>query len=187
MKISPNKSFFWSVIIAITALILFSALSSCVTEKQRQKILKTCPVASTENIKDSTWTKIEIQHDTTYISISGPTQYLPSPCATLCDSLGNLKPFKIESKKNGIKQSLESQGNTLVQKCDVDSLLRVNEEKTIQINRLIQKEKETQVHENCKLDHISKMDSFFIISGRILILIILIYVVFRIVKMYLKF
>lgn len=182
---NPNKSFFWSVIIAIIILIAF-AFSSCVTQKQRERILKDCPVSSSEKTSDSTSKKETIKHDSIFISVPGPIRYFPSPCETMCDSLGNLKPFKIETKKNGIKQTLESVGNVLIQKCDIDSLLQVNEKKTIEINRLIKKEKETQVHEICKIDHFTDLDIFFIISAKIIYLILIIYLLWRLLKVWLK-
>lgn len=183
MTRNPNKSMLWSVIIAIGSLIILSVLlSSCVTEKQRQRILSDCPTNSTETSSDSTWKKETVKYDSVFVEIVGPIRYFASPCATLCDSLGNIKTFKIETKKNGIKQTLQGVGNVLVQKCDIDSLLRVNSEKTTEINRLIQKVKETQVHSDCKLDHVSRLDSFFIITGRISLLILLIYALYRVLK-----
>lgn len=186
MKMSPNKSFFWSVISAIIILSLITIFSSCVTQKQRERILKDCPVSSTEKSSDSTSKKETIKHDSVFISVPGPIRYFPSPCETMCDSLGNLKPFKVETKKNGIKQTLQSVGNVLIQKCDIDSLLQINKEKTIEINRLIKKEKETQVHENCKLDHKTDIDVFFIMSAKIIYLILIIYLLWRLLKVWLK-
>ncbi len=159
---------------------------SCVTQKQRDKILKDCPVNTITKIKDSITEKQVIKHDSIYIYKTGPIKYIENPCSLLCDSLGKLKPFYSESKHNGIKQSLETKGNLLIQKCDVDSLLQVNKILTKQIDHYHSKEKETQVHENCKLEHRTDRDGFtwywFIITASLLAVWILI----KIFKGYLK-
>ena len=154
----------------IKFIVIALLFTSCVTNKQREKILKDCPVSSFK--KDTVWQVRTEKSDTVYKTITGPTAYLPNPCKALCDSLGNLKPFKQTSTKNGIKQSLESVGNILVQKCDVDSLLQVNKTLTIENNRL--SSEKVEVHENCKLEHITDWDNFFIITGKGLWLIIII-------------
>jgi hypothetical protein len=98
--------------------LLFTA---CVTEKQRAKICNTCAVTSFA--KDSV---VERLRDTTiYITQDGTVQYLPNPCAQLCDSVGKLKPFEKTEVKKGIKSIIKSQGNTLVVTCEADSLKAV--------------------------------------------------------------
>lgn len=151
---------------------------SCVTEKQRQRILKDCPVASSEKVKDSSWTKETTELLPEIKFIPGPVRYLPSPCATLCDSLGRLLDFEITTKKNGIKQTLQGIGGVLIQRADVDSLVQVNERITREINFLHSKEKETQVHDNCKLEHRTRFDGFtywwfWITAGMILLWVIM--------------
>ena len=159
---------------------------SCVTQKQRDRILTDCPVNTITKIKDSVTVKEIIKYDSIYIYKTGPTKYIESPCSLLCDSLGKLKPFYSESKHNGIKQSLETKGNVLIQKCDVDSLLQVNEILTKQIDHYHSKEQETQVHENCKLEHVTSVNGFehwwFIITACILA----VWVLIKIFKGYLK-
>lgn len=154
--------------------LLFLALAclacSCVTQKQRDEILKDCPVVTVTKIKDSVTVKEVVKHDSIYIYKTGPIKYIENPCSLLCDSLGKLKPFYSESKHNGIKQSLQTKGNVLIQKCDVDSLLHVNEILTKQVDHYHSKEQETQVHENCKLEHRTNFDGvtwwwFWITAG----------------------
>lgn len=141
-------------------LLLLIVLAGCVTEKQRQRILKDCPVASTEKIKDSTWTKETSELIPEIKFIPGPVRYMPSPCATLCDSLGRLRDFEITTKKNGIKQTLQGIGGVLIQKADGDSIVQENKRITKEISTLRSKEKETQVHEDCKLEHRTRFDGF---------------------------
>jgi hypothetical protein len=160
--------------------------SFCVTQKQRERILKECPISSKESTTDSTWKKETVKKDTFYKSIPGPIRYFASPCADLCDSLGKLKPFKVETSKNGIKQTLETIGDVLVQKCDVDSLMQVNELKTIEINRLLKQIKETTVRDNCQKKHFSDLDTFFNVSAKILYSILALYILFRLLKIWLK-
>ena len=157
---------------------------SCISQSKIAKICATCPVKTTTIIKDSIYTVTKIQYDTTYTSIEGPTKYLPSPCDYLCDKYGKLKPFYQESKKNGIKQKLytDTTNNTLVQKCDEDSLLHVNEKLTTEINRL-----STKVIDNTKTIEVNKLTGFqyfMIYSGYILWLIILLIVGYKLIKFY---
>lgn len=177
MKLSPQKSFVLSVITAIVLLIIFS---SCVTERQRQRILKDCVTNSTSVKKDSTWQTQLLKHDTVYKSVPGPIRYFRSVCDSLCDENGKLKPFKSETKKNGIKQSLTTVGDALVQECDVDSLLQVNSELQTTINHLITTNTETQVHENCLLEHITDADIFYIRLGKIAMWLVIAYILLRI-------
>lgn len=185
---NTNKSFFWSFIVAVIFLITFACLSSCVaTKKQREKFLReNCTIASVKEFKDSISLKETVKHDSIYVSVEGPIKYLPSPCEKLCDSLGNLKPFNQENKKNGIKQSLYSVGNVLVQECDVDSLLKVNKTLTKEIDRYHNEKTEIQIHDNCKLAHLTDKDIFWRIVGIRLSIIVLIYIALRILKIYLK-
>ena len=137
-------------------ILLLTLLSSCITEKKRQKICQTCPVKIEKEVHDSIIEKLK---DTTiYITQQGPIQYLENPCKTLCDSLGNLKPIKIESKKNGIKSTIKSVGNTLAIECETDSLKAVINglKETIRIT----KEKEIKEVPVCHLDHKTKFDGF---------------------------
>lgn len=162
MSLNKKKISLEFFICCVIAVIIAFMLFGCVaTKKQREKFLReNCVVASTTTTKDSTSQKETIRHDSIYIDVAGPIQYLPSPCEKLCDSLGNLKPFRQESRHNGIKQSLESVGNVLVQKCDIDSLLQVNKTITKELEHYKTINKETQVHENCKLKHVTSWNEF---------------------------
>ena len=180
---SKQLQFILCVLTAITFLVAFS---SCVTEKQRKRILSDCPLKTITVIKDSVTEKIVTKHDSIYIYKTGPIKYIENPCSLLCDSLGNLKPFYSESKKNGIKQTLQTKGNVLIQDCNIDSLLQVNESLIKQIDHYHLKEQETQVHDNCKFDHRTKFDGFtwwwFWITAGILTL----WVIIKFFKGYLK-
>ena len=133
----------------LATLLLLTLLSGCISEKKRQKICLECPVRIEKEIHDSIIEKIR---DTTiYITQQGPIQYLENPCKTLCDSLGNLKPIKVESKKNGIKSTITTVGNSLAVNCEADSLKAV-------INGLkeiirIRKEQEVKEVPVCHLEH----------------------------------
>ncbi len=137
------------------ALLIFLSVS-CVTEKKRQKICQACPVRIEKEIHDSI---IEILRDTTiYITQQGPIQYLDNPCKNLCDSLGKLKPVKVESKKNGIKSTITTVGNSLAVNCEADSLKAVINglKETIRIT----KEKETKEVPVCHLEHKTWFDEY---------------------------
>lgn len=188
MKTNPNKAFFWSFMTAILFLIIASIFSGCVlTKNQKFKFLRdNCTVASLTTIHDTTYTKQEVKIDTFYKSIPGPIQYFPSPCEKLCDSLGNLKPFKQTSTKNGITQSLESIGNVLVQKCDVDSLLLIEKDLRTTITNLRTVNKEIQIHTDCKLPHLTDWYVFWAKLGKILSIVMIIYIALRVLKVYFK-
>ena len=161
-----------NLIILITATLLFS---SC--QAYKNKICLSCPTNTI--IKDTTVYKETIKHDTEYVSVLGPTITIQSPC----DSTGKLKPFKRSEKKNGLITTVENINGYIVAKCDADSLLLVNKTLTKTIERFRAEIREVPT---CHLEHISKMDNFFIILGRILSAIILLLLVYVILKFWLK-
>jgi hypothetical protein len=165
----------------LAAIIILAMFSSCISQKRRDKICLTCATKTT--IKDTTIVKETIRYDTTYLTIQGPTEYLESPCDALCDSLGHLKPFYRVSVKNGIKQSLTSVGNVLVQKCDVDSLLNVNSVLTKEIDHLRSVVIEVPT---CHKAHKTDNDIFWIKVGKWLFWILIGYVALRFLKIYLN-
>jgi len=125
MKVNPSKSFFWSFITAVAALIIFSIFfSSCVTEKQRRKICNSCAV-ETHNTET-----ITIIHDTVPKLIpgkDGPIVYLENPCKLLCDSLGNLKKgVDINVSRNGMTTHVKTQGNGInISTASKDTTLKI--------------------------------------------------------------
>ena len=174
----PNHN--WTLILAfILAIILLIALNSCVTQKQRERILKDCVTSSYR--KDSVALIIN-ERLVPYIVHDSIPYLLPNPCAHLCDSLGNLKnDFKAEIKSDrGTKVKLSVKDNKLVINDVLDSLKGV-----VKIQDTTKKHftaiKE-QVRDNCELEHLSKWDSFQIIGFRILAglgILIVIYYKFR--------
>ncbi|MDQ3047060.1 MAG: hypothetical protein M3R27_05885 [Bacteroidota bacterium] len=129
------------------------ALTSCVTQKQRSKICLTCTVVTQSH--DSIIEKI-VRDTITLPPIAGPIQYLENPCKELCDSLGNLKPFIKTERKNGVVSTIRSVGNSIVVKCDTDSLqaeiLKIEKERFQKI--------ETVQRIPCHLQHESKFSGF---------------------------
>lgn len=108
----------------ILLLITFSILSSCiVTKKQHARICNEC--AGTDSIAFLEVERIVPKDTPIYISVPGPPVYLENPCKNLCDSLGRLKPFSFSEKKNGIKTTIKSVGNSIVAECETDSLKAV--------------------------------------------------------------
>ena len=164
---------------AVSIIFIF-LLTSCVTEKKRAKICATCPLVTEVKtiIKESIHVKETIKHDTIYESIAGPTVVIPGPCDKLCDGNGKLKKFYQESTKNGIKSKIytDTIKNTLINECNTDSLLRVNTEKTIEIERIkseLKNVKET-VTARCEKQHKDWLDKydrpwFFISLGALLL------------------
>lgn len=87
--------------------------------------------------------KDSIRKDTVYITVAGPTQYLPNPCAELCDSLGNVKSYYKEERKNGITSTVHTKGNVLIVDCKADSLEAIIEarDRTISYYKMSEKNK----------------------------------------------
>lgn len=150
---SPQKSFFWSVIISILLLILITLNSCVLTEKQKQKFL-----SNNCERKDSTVRITEdrlIYKDTTlYITQQGDPIYITNPC----DSLGHLKNIKSTANKVGIKSSVKTVGNSLVFMCETDSLkYRIkwleHRIKTTEISHT-----ESKVEKECELKHRNSID-----------------------------
>lgn len=170
------KGITWLLLIAIVS------LQSCVlTQKQQKRFLSRHCVGSDSTV---------IQHDvifkdtTFYITQQGPIQYLENPCKKLCDSLGNLKPFSMTEKKNGIKTTIKSVGNSISINSETDSLEAKAKTKET-INTTTSKTVKA-VPVNCELEHRTKFDGFtwywFFITASLLTL----YVLLKVFKTYLK-
>lgn len=111
----------WLIFMLLVAVaLIFLILNSCVTDRAYKRILSECPV------RDSSATSktiVKERYDSLiYITEAGPVLFLENPCASLCDSFGNIKVFAITKKTNGIKSTLKSDGKILMTECNVDSL-----------------------------------------------------------------
>lgn len=171
------------IIKKLMLLIVTAALSQAclLTKKGKEDFLF-------HNCKDSI---VTIRKDTTifkdsisYVFLDGPIQYLENPCKKLCDSLGNLKPFEIIKKKNGLKATIKSVGNSIAFDCDADSLRNVNKIITHELD--VYRASAVTVKKPCELEHRTKWDGFtwywFIITAGLLVL----YILFKCLKTYLK-
>ncbi len=161
-----------NIIAILTILTLFS---SC--QAYKKKICLQCPTRT--EIKDTTIYKETVKYDTSYFSIPGPTITVESPC----DSLGRLKSFKVVEKKNGLISTVQNIGGNIVADCNADSLMKVNKELTKEINQFRSEIREVP---HCDLEHVSKMDSFFIILGRIFLVFLFLLLIRLVLKYYFK-
>jgi len=163
--LNPRPNGNWTLIIAlILAAIFLFLLNSCVTLKQRERILKDCVTSSYR--KDSI--QIIVKDKLMPYEIHDTIPYwLPNPCANLCDSAGNLKTnfsSKISSK-DGSELDLKVKNNKLI----IDDNVNLKDNITIKdtsINHITTIKE--QVHENCKLKHLTDWDIFWIKVGQIL-------------------
>lgn len=168
------KAFLLALLIAFFAI----GISSCVTEKQRAKICATCP--TTSFVKDSVITKIK---DTTiWLTLPAEKIYLPSPCAELCDSLGNLRmSFKPRiSHKNGLTTTLKVSHDSLIVSCKADSLQTV-----IQVMQI------ARIHSSKEVKRIveyktTKWQDFLIVSAEILYALVLLFFGWKALKKYIS-
>jgi hypothetical protein len=130
-------------------------LSSCVvTQKQRDRFLaRNCKQESSKS--DSIVTKL----DTVLVEVpgeQGPPIYLENPCAHLCDSLGNLKPFSITEEKNGIKTSVRSVGNSIV----INSATKDTARPAVVTTKEVYSDEKATVPEDCRREHRTWWDHF---------------------------
>lgn len=164
--------------------IVFSLFTSCVTQKQRERICAGCAlkVDSTDVKKDSSWVVKKIIHDTLLVTVAGPTVVIPGPCDSLCDKNGKLKKFSETTKKNGITEHLytDVKHNELVEDCNADAIKKAYEDTLITANHLIQelKTKTSIVAPKCDKVHRTNFDYicrywFFICLGGIIIWLIM--------------
>jgi hypothetical protein len=77
-----------------------------------------CPTMTI--IKDSI--SIEYRDTTVYVTQKGDTIVMESPCADLCDALGNIKTFSKTKRNNGVVTTLRTENSKLIVECNVDSL-----------------------------------------------------------------
>lgn len=110
----------FNLLLIITVLVI---ISSCVvTKKQKNRFLEKYCVAKDSVAyvyKDSI---VLVDTTITIPYIVNEPIYLENPCSELCDSLGRLKKFHKTISNNGLKSTVHSVGNSLVFKCETDSL-----------------------------------------------------------------
>lgn len=168
--------FIWLVFIGIV-IWLITITTSCGVLKNHylQKYCKESDSVATHDVTTIEFDTLKIPYP-----VQGETVYLQSPC----DSLGKLKPINITKTKNGITSSIKSIGNTLVFDCKEDSLMYIIETQKRVIETF---EKDTKiVQEDCKLEHLSKTDSFWIITGRWLLGLLIAFILLKVFKTYLS-
>lgn len=160
-----------TLILALICLSLFS----CITEKKKQRICRECAGKDSVSV---VYKETIVKKDTTiFVTIAGPTQWLENPCKNLCDSLGNLKPFEVKKKKNGLVSIIKSEGNSIVTECDADSLKYVITllEKRLELSTF----EKNVVQEDCKKEHKTKWDGFTFWWFWITIALLSIYILYK--------
>ena len=116
-------------------LILLLSLTSCSTFKENRRIQKCAKYKCVSDVKETI--KEVIKDTTIYITEKGETKYLDNPCAELCDSLGNLKPFEKKIESKGRKVILYTKGNTLAVRSDLDSVEAKMQVKTVYKEKVV--------------------------------------------------
>lgn len=148
---------------AIAVFLVVFYMCSCMTnrkgeltEKGINFIAQHCKGEDSTSRSDKT----TITHDTVEIPypVAGPVQYLENPCKDLCDSLGNLKPFFVTKKTNGITGTIRSVGNSIAFDCKTDSLKYIIETQKRVIDTF--EKSKTVIQEPCKREHITKWEGF---------------------------
>lgn len=169
------------LIYAVIGCAIIYFMESCVSEKKRLRICQTCPLKIERH--DSVVYKDSIRNVPVIVSTTIAVQ-TPNPCAELCDSAGKLKPGfnRIIPGKKGTSARMFTRNDSLIFEALNDSVKAMAEVR----DRTIEKYSSTheQVPARCELEHLTKWDSFFIITGRILWLILLIILAWQILKRY---
>jgi len=162
-----------------TLLLLNFLLFSCVTEKKRLEICQSCPLKIER--KDSIIIK-EVEKPVPF-AVPGPSVevIVKSPCADMCDSTGKLKKgfFKEIVAPTG-RVIIKEKNNSLSIECQSDSLKGVIKVKEREIQRLSSEIRE--VPARCDKKHFGTLDTFFVWSGRILWIIIILLILYFILK-----
>jgi Zn-dependent M16 (insulinase) family peptidase len=175
----PNHKTPGRVLLAIIAayIIMVLLLSGCVTERQRARICASCPKTDSISVKQK---EIIKRYDSLiYLTSEPETLVVFNPC----DSL-KLKKFDIKQTKNGIKQEIISDGNSIVVKCNDDSLKKVIE--GLNVYRTVSKEAfaERIEQQACNKQHVTNWDNFCIYCGYLFFVIVIICIIIVIVKLY---
>ena len=139
-------------------------LSSCISQKQRQKICSECPVI----IKDSIREVIKVtSFDTTlFISQMGKDLQFDyaGDCCKVMDSLFaemGRSNGTITAVNNGIKSSIFKKGKEIVFRCEADSLRDVIKGLRIQIEKsTVEVKTEVLPAKSCEKQHRTKFDDF---------------------------
>ena len=167
----PTPRHNWFIFILFLAMcILIWSLTSCGVLKNHY-LHKYCQSKDSISYVENTI----VDFDTIYRKLDGETIYINSPC----DSAGILKPFLLKKKTNGITATVTSTNNVLTVDCDVDSLMVVNSN----LVKTIKDFKHTT--QQIKVNELTKWQGFWIISGYILWVILLIYVIVKVIRLYL--
>lgn len=161
----------------VLSVVLSISFPGCILKKNACEY---CPAKDSVSVKsDSSAEEITHQPDSQLVPfyVEGPIRYLPSPCENLCDSMGKLKPIDVKSSKNGLSSHIYSKGDTLVNECNADSILRVSQlkERKIRIRdeiiRILTREV-IRPKPQTWFDR-AKTASFYILGTSLLILLIL--------------
>jgi hypothetical protein len=173
-----HKDIWFLILMFFISVVLLVVLNSCVTQRQRERILKDCVTSSYR--KDSI--QIQIKERLIPFEVHDTIPYLlPNPCADLCDSLGKLKSsFTAKVKgKNGSNLSLKVKDNEL----QIEDEVKVKG--TVTANDTTKKITSTtkeQVRDNCQREHLTGWDSFWIKTGQILSAIIALVITLLLLK-----
>lgn len=183
MENNTHKYFRLFLLLIVIALFAIG-ISSCyvnrkgeLTEKGINFIAQHCKGEDSTSHSDKT----TIEFDTLKIPypVQGPIQYLENPCNVYCDSMGNLRPFLFEKKKNGIIGTMKSVGNSIVFDCREDSLMYIVQTQKRVIDTF--EKSKTVIQEPCKKEHITGTQWMFIRLGQILSAFIILQCLIRII------
>lgn len=160
-------------------LIVLILLSSCLTQKQRDKVCASCPVIIKDSIREIT--KVSSFDTTLFISTLGKDLQFDfsGDCCQVMDSLFaqmGRSNGTITATDNGIKSSIFKKDKKIVFRCEADSLKAVIKGLRTIIEKSKSKIETRIIKENCYKPHKDWLDKYdrpwFFLSLFILLLLL---------------
>lgn len=152
---------------AFAAILVIASMQSCVTQKQRERILKDCPI----KIETKTTTETVVTpFDTTLFLKGYKGKEITAPN---CDSLLKMIAANggtLQTEENGVISTITHSNGVITFKCETDSLKAVITLLKKQIKE--RSESLVTVPAKCEKEHVTKWDSFRITGFNIVASII---------------
>ena len=154
-----NNIFRRFLLLSASAACFLAIFFSCVSQRKIDKICRErCPRNDSATF---VWRDSIVYRDSIFfITVDGPTQFLPSPCANLCDSLGRLKPFEIKKKENGILIDIKGRNDSLIINAKADSLQRLLDKVREEHFQYVKSQKQDEIKIPCQNER-TAIDGFY--------------------------
>jgi hypothetical protein len=167
----------------LSSLLFIILFTSCVTQKQRDKICTTCTLKSSKTDSTTVTIKEVIKEVIVHDSIS---YQVANPCDAMCDSIMQLRNnFSEEiTSERGSKIKLYAKNGKLHIKEDLTGVktIAVVSDTLVKKTELITKETAPK----CEKQHVTEWLRFLIYSGAVAWIVLIILAVIKVVKTFFK-